>query len=101
MPDAVVPDIIVLNESTVVEDADLATWTRAVQRQLDEHVRPYWGLTAKLHNVPRGTPRPSGAWWMVVSDDADMANALGYHDLGNHGQPMGKVFARSVIEEGW
>jgi|tagenome__1003787_1003787.scaffolds.fasta_scaffold20959323_3 hypothetical protein len=96
------PDIVVINESTVVRDEDLMIWTRAVQRQLDEHVAPFWGVTAKLHNIPKGTPRPTtGDWWMVILDDTDMAGALGYHDLGHQGQPMGKVFARTVLNEGW
>ncbi len=98
---AVVPDIAVLNESSVVTNEQIKTWTAAVQRQLNEHVLPYWGLTAKLHPLPQGSPRPSDAWWMLVTDDSDMANALGYHDLGSHGQPMGKVFANTTNSMGW
>jgi hypothetical protein len=95
------PDVIVINESTVVSDADLATWTRAVQRQITEQVAPVWGVSATLHNIPKGTPRPTGEWWMVVLDDTDMATALGYHDIGDQGQPMGKVFARTTLNDGW
>lgn len=95
------PDVVVINESTVVSDTELETWTRAVQRQITEQVGPVWGVSATLHNIPKGTPRPPGQWWMVVLDDTDMATALGYHDIGDQGQPMGKVFARTVLAEGW
>jgi hypothetical protein len=94
-------DLYVINESTVVSDEDLATWTRAVQRQITEQVEPFWGVSTTLHNLPKGTPRPTGESWMVVLDDTDMATALGYHDLGDQGQPIGKVFARTVLNEGW
>jgi hypothetical protein len=93
-------DIIVVNESTMVSDADLATWTRAVQRQITEQVAPFWGVSATLHNLPKGTPLPAAEMLMVVLDDADTATALGYHDLGPDGQPMGKVFARTTINDG-
>jgi hypothetical protein len=90
-------DIIVINESTVVSDADLAVWTKAVQRQIDEEVAPVWGISGKLINITKGTPRPAGQWWMVILDDTDMASALGYHDIGDQGHPMGKVFARTAL----
>lgn len=95
------PDVIVINESTVVNDEDLAAWTQAVQRQITEQVAPYWGVSVRLLNIPKGTPRPTGEMWMVVLDDTDMATALGYHDLGDQGQPMGKVFAKTILAEGW
>jgi hypothetical protein len=94
------PDIFVINESTIVNDADLATWTRAVQRQVTEQFEPFWGTPATLHNQPKGTPLPRNEILMVVLDDTDQANALGYHDLGPDGQPMGKVFARTTLTDG-
>lgn len=93
-------DVFIVNESTVVSDADLQIWTRAVQRQITEQVGPSWGLSATLHNLPKGAPLPAHQMLMVVLDDSDMATALGYHDLGPDGQPMGKVFARTTINDG-
>jgi hypothetical protein len=37
------PDIYVVNESSLVSDADLQTWTAAVQKQIDNDVGPFWG----------------------------------------------------------
>lgn len=95
------PNIYVVNESTVVSDADLQTWTAAVQKQITNDVAPFWGVSATLLTVPKGSPAPSGEWWMVVHDDSDRAGDLGYHDLGDRGQPMGKVFARTTMNDGW
>ena len=95
------PDIYVVNESSLVSDQDLQTWTAAVQKQIDNDVEPFWGVSAKLLNVPKGTAAPSGQWWMVVFDDSDTAGDLGYHDVGDQGQPMGKVFARTTMNDGW
>jgi hypothetical protein len=95
------PDIIVVNESTLVSDTDLATWTAAVQQQITNDVAPFWGVSTTLHNIPKGTQPPSGEWWMVVLDDSDIGGDLGYHDLGDQGQPMGKVFARTTMNDGW
>jgi hypothetical protein len=101
MANSVVSDIAVLNESSVVNDSDLQVWVKAIQRQLDEQVEPFWGVTANLHFLPKGSERPSGQWWMVVTDTTDLASALGYHDLTSDGQPLGKVFAKTVNDEGW
>lgn len=94
-------DIYVLNESSLVSDAVLQTWTAAVQKQIDHDVAPFWGVSARLLTVPKGTAAPTGEWWMVVADDSDIAGDLGYHDLGDLGQPMGKVFVRTAQNDGW
>lgn len=36
---------------------------------------------------------PHGAWPIVILDEPDIADALGYHDLDPNGQPYGRVFA--------
>jgi hypothetical protein len=37
---------------------------------------------------------------LVLLDDSDQANALGYHDLTSEGLPLGKVFAASDLKAG-
>lgn len=95
------PDIIIINESTCVSDEDLKTWTAAIQRQLNEHVTPLWGVSATLFNIPKGTEPPGWGQWMVVLDDEQSTVNLGYHDLGPNGQPMGKVLALKEINSPW
>jgi len=92
--------ISVINESTVLADADVTPAVAALQRQVTNDFRPVWGTDAELIMVPKGTQPASGSWWLVLLDDSDQANALGYHDLTTEGLPVGKVFAASDLKAG-
>jgi hypothetical protein len=92
--------ISVINESTVLADADVVPVVAALQKQVTNDFLPVWGADAELGIVPKGTQPPSGSWWLVVLDDSDQANALGYHDLTTEGLPIGKVFAASDLKAG-
>ncbi len=92
--------IAVINESTVVNDHDIAVVVAALQTQVHEHFAPAWGVDADLTIVPKGIRPTDGAWWLIVLDDADQAGALGYHDVTDDGLPLGKIFARTTMREG-
>jgi hypothetical protein len=92
--------ISVINESTVLADADVAPVVAALQKQVTNDFRPVWGTDAELSIVLKGTRPPTGSWWLVLLDDSDQANALGYHDLTTEGLPIGKVFAASDLKAG-
>jgi hypothetical protein len=92
--------ISVINESTVLADADVVPVVAALQKQVTNDFRPVWGTDAELTIVPKGTTPASGSWWLVMLDDSDQANALGYHDLTTEGLPIGKVFAASDLKAG-
>lgn len=92
--------ISVINESTVLADPDVAPVVAALQKQVTNDFRPVWGTDAQLNVVPKGTPPPSGTWWLVLLDDSDQAGALGYHDLTTEALPMGKVFVASDLKAG-
>jgi hypothetical protein len=92
--------ISVINESTVLADADVAPVVAALQKQVTNDFRPVWGTDAELSIVSKGSQPPSGNWWLVLLDDSDQANALGYHDLTSEGLPVGKVFAASDLKAG-
>jgi hypothetical protein len=88
--------IAVINESTVVDPNEVATaWVPALQTQVSRDFAPIWGDDASLVFVAGSAAPPPDAWQLVVLDDSDQANALGYHDLTSNGLPIGKVFARS------
>ena len=89
--------ISVINESTVLTDADVTPVVGALQQQVTNDFRPAWGGDAELTMIPQGTPAPAGTWWLVILDDSDQAGALGYHDLTPDGLPIGKVFAASLV----
>ena len=92
--------ISVINESTVLTDAEVTPVVIALQQQVTNDFRPIWGIDAELKMVPQNTPAPPGTWWLVILDDSDQAGALGYHDLTPDGLPMGKVFAASDLKAG-
>ncbi|HZU89655.1 MAG TPA: hypothetical protein VE993_10410 [Stellaceae bacterium] len=92
--------IAIINEATVVADADMPAVVAALQKQVEEHFWPAWGLDAELDLVAKGTAAPPGAWQLVILDDSDQADALGYHETTEAGLPLAKVFARTTIEDG-
>lgn len=91
--------IAVLNESTVVTDAQVQAAVDALQIQVKRDFAPVWDRTAQLNFHPSKVP-PSDAWQLVVLDDSDQADALGYHELTAAGLPLGKCFAASDIQAG-
>jgi hypothetical protein len=92
--------ISVINESTVLTDAEITPVVAALQQQVTNDFRPVWGIDAELKIIPRGQQPSPGNWWLVMLDDSDQAGALGYHDLTSEGLPMGKVFAASDLKAG-
>ena len=92
--------ISVINESTVLTDAEVTPVIAALQQQVTNDFRPVWGTDAELKMIPQGTQPTAGTWWLVILDDSDQAGALGYHDLTPDGLPIGKVFAGSDLKAG-
>lgn len=92
--------ISVINESTVLTDAEVIPVVATLQQQVSNDFRPVWGIDAELTMIPHGTPAPPATWWLVILDDSDQAGALGYHDLTPDGLPMGKIFAASDLKVG-
>jgi len=95
------PTISLINASTLVPDVDVSKCRDALNWQLDEGFSAAWGVNADVEFVARGkTPKKKNAWWLVVLDDSDWADALGYHDLTDDGFPSGKVFVRTSHKYG-
>ncbi len=68
-----------------------------LQKFVDQYFVPVWGTPARL---VRTTGFRKGAWALAFLDRADVANALGYHDLTPDGLPLSKVFVRTTLEAG-
>lgn len=88
-----VPTIAVFSRATVpLGPYTLAQLVDAMQDYLDLNFVPVWGTPARLQLSNGFLPK---AWAIVFLDDADVANALGYHDLTPEGFPLSKVFVKT------
>jgi len=91
--------IAVLNKSKHVTTADAVKMTAACARQLRLHAAPAWNRTVPgvafvaddAHLLPGTRP-------IYIFDNADVAGALGYHDVTATGVPYGKVFAETILQ---
>jgi hypothetical protein len=92
--------IAVINMSTVLEDRDIRHSMKAIEHQIHHDFAPVWGIDANISFAADDSGAPSGSWWLLILDDADQADVLGYHDLTDEGLPLGKVFARTDQQHG-
>src|SRR5258708_29542702 len=91
------PQIAVINESTAIVDADVQKMLPAFQQQWNQDLAPVWGVDAATFTfVPKNRMPAAGSWWLVFLDNSDQPRALAYHDLTNDGQPISKVFGKTL-----
>lgn len=93
------PRIVIVNRSSVVSDSQGKALTDVLQIQCDRDFAPHWYTSATLSFVGKNQAAPLNAWWLVLLDDSDQAGALGYHDKTPADNPIGKVFAKSTLED--
>jgi hypothetical protein len=93
--------IAIVNASKKISNKDAITITAACDYQLNRQVAPAWGmlpvpvtLYKKLQEVP------PNAEIITLLDNADIANALGYHDETPNGRPYGRVFVGTILQYG-
>lgn len=94
--------ITVFNAAKRVTDEQVQLMTRACWQQVSTDAAPKWRLQPMP--VVFGTdPKtvPPGSWVITVFDNADQADALGYHDVVSTTDVVyGKVFAGPVLDNG-
>ncbi len=88
-------NVVVINESSVVQDEVVKGWLPALQTQVSRDFAGVWGVDAQLSFASRTDNPAADAWQLIVLDDSDQAGALGYHDVTSGGLPLGKVFAKT------
>src|SRR5262249_4994718 len=86
--------IACMNKATVSLGVPFDKLTAALQKCYDEYFLPVWGYPVKLYNAIN--PQKSD-WQFVYFDNADTANALGYHDITKDGQPVSKIFVKTTL----
>jgi hypothetical protein len=88
------PTIAFVNLATVPLGVELGHLVAALDKQMQRDFVPIWGYPAKLYVTDK--PKP-GEWAIVFLDNADAADALGYHDITKDGQPISKVFVKTTL----
>lgn len=92
--------IAVINESTLVTNAQCQTMCKAIQVQLNLHVLPAWNMkAATISFYPDKTKVPGYAWVVNMLDNSTQAGALGYHSLDNDVVDA-FIFAAPVLQNG-
>lgn len=91
-------EIAVVNQSSVVDHASLVKMVDAVNLQIARDVAPKWlRQPARVMLYPDLPHVPKDRWLVVILDNADVANALGYHDETPDGRIYSRVFAKTVL----
>lgn len=90
------PVIAVVNKATVPLGVDLNKLVAAASDYV-ACVKSFWGMGCTLSVVKEV---PANAWSIVFLDDADVQDALGYHDVTPNGFPCSKVFVKTAITSG-
>jgi hypothetical protein len=91
------PRIACINKATVPLGVDFTKLLSAMQLYVTKYFAPIWGQTCLL---VQSTKPIRSYWTMIFSDDADAANALGYHDIQYNGLPIAKIFVKTTITNG-
>jgi hypothetical protein len=102
--------ISVINHSKL-NDSDVLTVIRAINRQIAEDFSPYWSMTATLRLEGRSERKPNpknpadmrGDAIIYIWDEVDVDGALGYHETNHRGIPFGFVFRElsERLKEPW
>jgi hypothetical protein len=88
--------IALINDSSAVIGQNVIA---ALQRQLDEHFSPAWGISAELYTASDLGGIGSSDYYCLIVDEVD-TRALGMHSLDDGGRPFAKIFMGSIARDG-
>jgi hypothetical protein len=89
------PTIAIVNQTTVIDDRELAPVINANSIYINRDLNKFWGLTAWLIQVFKGQPVPAGAWQLILRDVSDDPSDEGYHTETADGFPIGYSFPKT------
>lgn len=90
-----------IDRSTLVGEVDLQSMVNPLRIQA-RLAAASWQLHGTFYSYIGNPNRaaPSNEMDIVILDDADQADALGYHDVDPFGKPYARVFAKPVLDHG-
>lgn len=91
--------IYIVNQSSVVSEADLAKWIAAINRQLQEHFAPQWSIIPPIVLAMVDYSSLIGRPLIKLVDEVDVSGALGYHTESG-GTVVGQVGAKTCLDNG-
>ena len=94
------PFVAIVNESTVLTDAEVAAAVPAFQHAATYMFEKEWSSRCHLAFMPKGSVLPKGAWVFQILDTSDQAGALAYHDVDGKNVPAAKIFAKTEAQYG-
>lgn len=93
--------IQIVARTSLVSAAEVTAAVAALQVQVDRDYLPaYGGKAVRLEVVQVGEATDLSTWQVLLLDNSDQAGALGYHDSGPTGLPIGKVFVGTDLQYG-
>lgn len=94
------PVLAIVRETTALTDVLCEALVPALQTQISRDFAPHWQQDAQVIFVPGGQMIPGGAWRVLLLDNSDQADDLGYHDTsGPKGEPQSKIFVRDILRD--
>ncbi|HXR36715.1 MAG TPA: hypothetical protein VN754_12230 [Candidatus Binataceae bacterium] len=94
------PVIAVINEDPAqVTAAEAKSLVAALSQQVT-HLAAWYDVGGVTVVEFAPGKAPATAWWLVLLANADVAGALGYHDLTPAGLPIGKCFVNTSLQDG-
>jgi len=92
--------VAVVNESSDITDRQARLITKACHVQIAKHVAPLWYFEPwPVRFYTRGKDAPKNSLVVVILEDEEAADGLGYHDETPAGLRYARVFTRPVLEE--
>jgi hypothetical protein len=100
------PIVTIVNYATVPLPFTVAELAVALQAYCNNCLAPEWAVSCTVQVLD---PPPAvvdlnaalvGKWGLIISDNSDQADALGYHLLGDDGEPRGFCFAETTLADG-
>lgn len=92
------PQVACVNLATRDLGVDFGALVTALQDYVSGHFAPVWGWPAKVFAAKNEVP--PGCWGLVFTDNATVADALGYHDLTPECLPLSHVFVATSLDNG-